>query len=595
MHRTLFFMLAGCICADAFAFESYEHKQIGDLAFHIAKRIYCGALENDDRKTEANTEARRAACVRLKEVLFDPVEEWKNPASAGDAGYYESEYRLGDERGGKPKDKPRVHVSYGDIAMCVDFFLTPEKMISGNWRNRPERNSAIPSEAGKWGVAVHERCRDSALNVQGNAAAHINHSHFQRELMVGRRIYHGMGVSFIRDDDNLFAALLANGIADHYLGDYFAPGHVITPRDRMSDIMANAMHDKGNDGRYHLVFDKGDESFARALRSLRQPGDSSRLGLDETDRAWFFHNGKCVHSDCAGPGNSDARPETLQEIYASWVDASGDEHPNVEAFGDAMLWRKAATGQRLILLAYHVNSILEVLGALDEQPEGRQSIRSSVPKLTFEVQEKNLLDLGIYVPQRIAGNLDGTRYDIRFASGIEDGQAGNVPDGARSPPQLPVLGLSYGYASAHFGDRVGRYSVSAEAGPSDVVRYGRWNVALFGGYTSFWEAGRHGYGLHLRPTFVIAETETMIGLVASRNHHAGKGKGEWKNALGLRIDQGFSSFFTVYMKFARDDVTQLDGAVKHGSLSEFGLQLAMPLSRVERLASAFGRWFTGDK
>jgi len=73
-------------------------------------------------------------------------------------------------------------------------------------------------------------------------ASHNNADHFQEQLMFSYWWWHKIAIEKAAEG-NLFAAMLFNSFADHFLEDFFAPGHLQTPRENMNDAYATAVHD----------------------------------------------------------------------------------------------------------------------------------------------------------------------------------------------------------------------------------------------------------------------------------------------------------------------------------------------------------------
>ena len=133
---------------------------------------------------------------------------------------------------------------YGQVTACVDYFLYPEKMLAFSWKPQATSPSDGIPEHGHFPMqALEDQCRQGASLLQ---ASHSNHAHFQQDLMVSLRVWHAMAIGVARNENNIYGALFINAIADHYLQDFFAPGHIVTPRDIKTDVPATAMHDKAN-------------------------------------------------------------------------------------------------------------------------------------------------------------------------------------------------------------------------------------------------------------------------------------------------------------------------------------------------------------
>jgi hypothetical protein len=85
----------------------------------------------------------------------------------------------------------------------------------------------------------------------------------------------------------------------------------------------------------------------------------------------------------------------------------------------------------------------------------------------------------------------------------------------------------------------------------------------------------------VRLSLVFPQTETIfsipmrairIGTIDSNRR--------WKPTIGLRMDQGFTSFFTTYFQVTRDYAAQRDGRIDSGVSIGAGIQLAAPRCRI---------------
>lgn len=107
-----------------------------------------------------------------------------------------------------------------------------------------------------------ERLRDIRRDVFGWLdAAHINEAHFQGGALGTYWTSHDRAMT-AAVEGNLFAAMVLEAYADHFLQDFYAPGHLVTPRTEMVDFASAASHDKYN--RNGLIF-SFDQTYATKL------------------------------------------------------------------------------------------------------------------------------------------------------------------------------------------------------------------------------------------------------------------------------------------------------------------------------------------
>ena len=116
-------------------------------------------------------------------------------------------------------------LTFGDVTLAVDWFKDPEKLLD-------------PAQ-----VANVIRRRHKNIVMKG-LAVHHNAAHFQASALKQWQSYHQRAVAFAPEKPA--AALLAEAVALHFLQDFFAAGHVVTPRRGMHDAAAGHLHDRFN-------------------------------------------------------------------------------------------------------------------------------------------------------------------------------------------------------------------------------------------------------------------------------------------------------------------------------------------------------------
>lgn len=188
-------MAAAFLASPAVAFDGAEHKHVSATGLQLALRA-CAA---------------DPAC-RLDEKLLRQVEPFADPHS---------------------------RLEYGTLVSSVDYRLNPLQLMQ---TAHPQRNlPSAPSELDPHLLNVLTSGGSWFLR-----AAAANDTHFQGELIAGIRHFHAYAVDVAAHDRNLFAALLLNSIADHFLQDFFAPGHIVTPRFGLHDAAAMGLHNRYN-------------------------------------------------------------------------------------------------------------------------------------------------------------------------------------------------------------------------------------------------------------------------------------------------------------------------------------------------------------
>src|SRR6185503_12554553 len=119
-----------------------------------------------------------------------------------------------------------------------DYMRDPYSML-----HRFDSSEGVPTKVDDLNLDYLEglyRSMDSLFS-----ASHLNFNHFQGRAMHSFWFWHKQAVNVGRT--NLMAALVLEAYAQHYLQDFFAPGHVIAPRDEGThDLFAVTLHDNYN-------------------------------------------------------------------------------------------------------------------------------------------------------------------------------------------------------------------------------------------------------------------------------------------------------------------------------------------------------------
>jgi hypothetical protein len=117
--------------------------------------------------------------------------------------------------------------SFGDLTRAVDWFQGPEILTyEVAWHH------------------VDQRRKLSRLILHG-LALHRNRAHFQVEALNSYARFHDQAIVFARHH-NETRALYSEAVALHFLHDFFAAGHFVTPRSGFQDAVAGSLHDKYN-------------------------------------------------------------------------------------------------------------------------------------------------------------------------------------------------------------------------------------------------------------------------------------------------------------------------------------------------------------
>jgi len=543
-----FLLGLGCTSA-ALAFESSEHERISNLALQTAILYY---LDNPGGSKARADEAQ---------LLVG----------------YPGKYNL-------EKTIPGLSsLSYGDVVACVDYFLDPEKMLAEAMR----RNS---KSAGSDGIPIYNG-EDPFINVLSDChkssaapseqAAHNNHAHFQQEAMLSFRLYHLTAISLGSEGKggNLFGALVVNAIADHYLQDFFAPGHIVTPRSRLSDVPATAMHDSANESGlnfqpshmdkllpiFNYIFLKNGERDFDIFKSFRLQAIKEQL-LGRNDAASI---------------------DRVIDYFSS------KKFYKIRMRGDQRLWdaNDSQLAQRILIFLVEARSILDILKSEDSFP----IFKWKTNYIPFRFLWKNYEFEG---NAPLEAEISFGKYCLYRDScypryGLSNGfQEINLNDSelriisafdtkhAYFPGIIyPILGASVHQESMITGPRVGRTAASLEILPGGSIPIATLNFAFLFGATYYYGKPFHGAGPTFRLVTTVPQTELSWGPYFRRLSYQSVGGTQRKWSYGMRLDSGFSSYFTLYIGLGRDMGATSGRILEPGWIGTGGLQFSWPISR----------------
>lgn len=159
------------------------------------------------------------------------------------------------------EEKPRVR-SYGEAVKVVDYVQRPHRLFQNRSDEPMPHPDFIPSSWDQMSPAIPKQQGLESLRASAG-----NDHHFQGELFTQMRSGHRDALDAAHDG-HLFYALVLNAISDHFLHDYFAPGHLATQRDNSHDAVALGLHDRINQNKKECVRLKAEESGWERLQPL---------------------------------------------------------------------------------------------------------------------------------------------------------------------------------------------------------------------------------------------------------------------------------------------------------------------------------------
>lgn len=128
--------------------------------------------------------------------------------------------------------------SYGDLVVSVDHYIDPRQFVRRKLNQLGLPEFAIAEKETRWNLARRHL-----------VAVHGNRAHFQQEALQSFARFHLAAIALAavaRDEDELTEAFVYNALGDHFLQDFFAPGHIVTPRSRFHDLSSASLHDRLN-------------------------------------------------------------------------------------------------------------------------------------------------------------------------------------------------------------------------------------------------------------------------------------------------------------------------------------------------------------
>jgi hypothetical protein len=424
-------------------------------------------------------------------------------------------------------------ITYGDLVRLVDYRLDPfdEIRVWGDFSRLPKSAKDVKLDY------LDQLDSDTFSQL---FAAHLNIDHFQDRLMFSYWWWHRAAVHEAVIEHNLWGALFLNSFGDHFLEDYFAPGHVITSRQGMHDLASLAVHD-----RYNKL---GADLRIKDAVDLIEIMDRIENGAPGKSRNDFEELRKTVESgypviQIYGDGDLDRSPRqrtlmtllcarSILDIVDSYQSGNKDDN-SFEKF----YW-KSRTGQRvgeswrfrirqpeteiMVCCKYELtNEIANVFGLTFGLNASYQTVlNTSDPGGRFSVEVENLI-FGIPPP----GN-----YFRDYKTG-------------RAISPLPQLGLAAGYS----GVLNDRYS---------------------------------GHGPFARLIAPIRKIDSQLSVLGGYRWYSGSGFREGGAFYGARFEMGFGLAF-LHLGLSREHFIIEGPSLEHTTVLTSGISFVWPASRMK--------------
>lgn len=128
------------------------------------------------------------------------------------------------------------NMNYGNLTKIVDDVTDPSKLMK---LYGPDIDVGRGVDCSKAKTLLTSR---KIMWIDKIMASKYNEDHFQGKTLTRFREFNDLAQLYALRG-NLVWALVLNAFAAHYLEDFFAPGHVLTPRTEVNNISARALHD----------------------------------------------------------------------------------------------------------------------------------------------------------------------------------------------------------------------------------------------------------------------------------------------------------------------------------------------------------------
>ncbi len=127
-------------------------------------------------------------------------------------------------------------MNYGRLSEIVDDVTDPTKFMR---LYGPEADAVRGVDCARAAAMLNAR---KVTLINRLMASKYNEDHFQEKTLTRFREFNDLA-QFYALKGNLAWAVVVSAFAAHYLEDFFAPGHVLTPRTEVNNISARALHD----------------------------------------------------------------------------------------------------------------------------------------------------------------------------------------------------------------------------------------------------------------------------------------------------------------------------------------------------------------
>lgn len=505
------------------AFESDEHKYLGDLSLRIAVDF---------------------AQVRQ---LQDPQRYWQGSLQerckmqAPDVRQF---YR--DGQGATCPSVEPNSPSYGDLVRLVDYVPYPYKLLEAP---RNTLSDGIPNSFSQLNQYVLQEGTGYMTSNLAKASSN-NELHFQLAAISAMANLHRKALE-LSQKNKVFAALATNALSDHFLHDFFAPGHITVNRDNSHDAIALGMHDTSN--RTGAMFQIDQKRWNNDLVPILDFIAVNHFP-DRGDYALITGRDEAMSAD---------------QFIAAVQDLRRD-HEQIHLYGDDLLHQYPR--QQLLMLLINVRSLLDVLAPCEVKPCRENSLNE-------------------YLWQDY-DDLDKSKWP---RAGITYGEYELEPQQLSQSSNLLILSVGGEAPLSEFGSS--RLEITTELvplkfiGASDFLHkhtinrptldcpvFSACNIAPAFGLTYLRDERFNALGPSLRLIKAFPKIDLQLsGYYQYLTYDLNKNRK--KPSYGMRIDTGFS-LYTAFIGIGKGYFVHENGQLDSDTVVSFGMAFGMPLTRL---------------
>ncbi|MDP7358191.1 MAG: hypothetical protein QGI68_01175 [Pseudomonadales bacterium] len=392
-------------------------------------------------------------------------------------------------------------------------------------------------------------------------------------------------------DGHILNALVNSALSDHFLNDFFAPGHITTPRENSHDTVALAMHDWAN--RAGTCFEIDAEHWSELDRLLRffEQGNYQILDAEIDDYKLADRN----LTMCGNTADFKLEGLSQEQIKQSIIGNLTDSHDRIFLQGDGGLIRNPK--QKLFMLLVQVQSISEVIGSyidcsvtpacqnhaasttsyswVGSYDDDEDAVRPPEAKIRYgnyriEYDEHDETNETVYFLLNRPKYAYPAVADNAFLLSFGGQTLSHEP--ARFEAQLELFPMKIGSAF----ERMRNAMIQR---PSSKCKVLRWcNIGFAYGITHSHDDAFRFSGGQFRAIKAFPKISGQFSLYMRRGKYKGENEEAWRNAYGIRYDHGFSlhSFFIGYQW---DHGFESNGKFGRENMVSFGWTLTFPSSR----------------